>query len=1150
MRSEKLNIAFNLNFSETVSRARTKGDIRGSSHPHRVGFAANDAYRRAPVAMEDEGGDAEAPVSPAERHHRDPDGTLRRDVWPRIVDSEMRIPNHYAALLALAGETPETAQQIEKDLPRTGATFAVQGLLKPGTSVHALAPEIRTAQIRRRATTQANPLPQHRPFAGLPMWESLRNVLTAYAAHDPVMGYVQSMNFIAAFLLLAGLREEDAFWCLIALVDRVVPGYFSEGMAAAKLDQRVFARLLHIHLPAVGLHLETLAPDNIVCGIISSQWLLTLFVNVLPTAVTMRIWDRVFVTGSRAPLFAACISLLAPRVNDVLGCNEMGECIELLQGLGDRLDDSDASVFLASVDAHLAHELSPERVLVETARERGRHRRPSDAGLPESVLAIPPVTEIDELTAGLESDLADVAGPKALRRMDAEDGKTTELGDDWEMAGDATDREDIEDVDLFGEVEMLRDMGDAPVRSRSGSPEEYGDESGSESPGRYSMDETRRREESQSMASGLRLSVAEVDGLASRLCALDERMDSLPVYSSEYRRCVKVLALRPLSTVHSSRLDPLRDEFVRGEADFRLLMQRALALGSEGLAWRQGVGVKLCEFNPGGALWSSWADSLFEHVVLRADGLLEILERIATELHWIVEMVRGKGNKLDKRDDDTPDTPPEEETQTSSAGGRRPIWRREPDPPPNASTVTDVSAVHLARMSAQLKELIAGVNKIAALARGDLPALASNAADVRAGLRRQSDALATAVSEWSAAAESRRRRKTASTLRAVTTATRDATGAFAEGAGDEDEDGEELEAFEDTPEALEAAYEDEASRLAAAEAAIAAAVKSISRRKTAVERDSKAAAEVREHAAAQKSAADEREARVEKVAEAVRLALEERCAQSHLDECESLANHVDMLGRESLRLWSDLIGRWADFVRKATAEVAMGYVTVVDASTQCAQDLIEENHKIAAAKAAAQANNHGIGGMLSDAAEFVASEAGLVGGSSPAAPGSSGGGLGSLRDRMREQSKKAMSTMNSLGGNLSHTLQGATGGFGFTRFKGGKDEKGEVGGSREDQATELRDTPSATPESEQPRGGHAEIVSPLDAGLGELVRAVSLGAGEGEGTPKPRAESRQLQTLRADIGKLEERRDTLVTRKQALRELIMSQTRAKLMSST
>ena len=42
--------------------------------------------------------------------------------------------------------------------------------------------------------------------------ESLKRVLTAFAAHDAVMGYVQSMNFLAAFLLLAGVKEEDAFW--------------------------------------------------------------------------------------------------------------------------------------------------------------------------------------------------------------------------------------------------------------------------------------------------------------------------------------------------------------------------------------------------------------------------------------------------------------------------------------------------------------------------------------------------------------------------------------------------------------------------------------------------------------------------------------------------------------------------------------------------------------------------------------------------------------------------------------------------------------------------------------------------------------------------------------------------------------------------
>eukprot|EP00959_Pyramimonas_sp_CCMP1952_P159047 3326018-Pyramimonas_sp.AAC.2 len=31
-----------------------------------------------------------------------------------------------------------------------------------------------------------------------------------------------------------------------------------------------------------GLHLAALGPDNIICGIIASQWLLTLFVHALP----------------------------------------------------------------------------------------------------------------------------------------------------------------------------------------------------------------------------------------------------------------------------------------------------------------------------------------------------------------------------------------------------------------------------------------------------------------------------------------------------------------------------------------------------------------------------------------------------------------------------------------------------------------------------------------------------------------------------------------------------------------------------------------------------------------------------------------------------------------------------------------------------
>lgn len=69
---------------------------------------------------------------------------------------------------------------------------------------------------------------------------ALKRVLTAFAAHDAALGYVQSMNFLAAFLLLAGVAEEDAFWCLVVLVEDVVPGYFCEGMVAAKVCECVY----------------------------------------------------------------------------------------------------------------------------------------------------------------------------------------------------------------------------------------------------------------------------------------------------------------------------------------------------------------------------------------------------------------------------------------------------------------------------------------------------------------------------------------------------------------------------------------------------------------------------------------------------------------------------------------------------------------------------------------------------------------------------------------------------------------------------------------------------------------------------------------------------------------------------------------------
>jgi hypothetical protein len=53
------------------------------------------------------------------------------------------------------------------------------------------------------------------------------------------VGYCQGMNFVAAMLLLVLSDEEHAFWCLCALVEDVLPGYYSHAMVAAEVDQLV-----------------------------------------------------------------------------------------------------------------------------------------------------------------------------------------------------------------------------------------------------------------------------------------------------------------------------------------------------------------------------------------------------------------------------------------------------------------------------------------------------------------------------------------------------------------------------------------------------------------------------------------------------------------------------------------------------------------------------------------------------------------------------------------------------------------------------------------------------------------------------------------------------------------------------------------------
>jgi len=59
---------------------------------------------------------------------------------------------------------------------------------------------------------------------------------------NPLVGYCQGMNLLAAALILV-LEEEDAFWCFVNIVEKTLPpNYFTSNLLVSQADQRCVHR--------------------------------------------------------------------------------------------------------------------------------------------------------------------------------------------------------------------------------------------------------------------------------------------------------------------------------------------------------------------------------------------------------------------------------------------------------------------------------------------------------------------------------------------------------------------------------------------------------------------------------------------------------------------------------------------------------------------------------------------------------------------------------------------------------------------------------------------------------------------------------------------------------------------------------------------
>ncbi|XP_071752605.1 TBC1 domain family member 2B [Centroberyx gerrardi] len=241
----------------------------------------------------------------------------RPKVWHWCVSFHVRKfrdhvqPDYYETLLTVAREKPNPAsKQIELDLLRT--------------------------------------LPNNKHYAspsadGI---QKLRNVLLAFSWRNPDIGYCQGLNRLAAIALLY-LDQEEAFWCLIAIVEVFMPrDYYTKTLLGSQVDQRVFKDLMSEKLPRLHAHFEQYKVDF---SLITFNWFLVVFVDSVVSDILFKIWDAFLYEGPKI-IFRFALALFKYKEEEFLKLQDSTAIFKYLRYFTRTILDSRKLMNIAFVD--------------------------------------------------------------------------------------------------------------------------------------------------------------------------------------------------------------------------------------------------------------------------------------------------------------------------------------------------------------------------------------------------------------------------------------------------------------------------------------------------------------------------------------------------------------------------------------------------------------------------------------------------------------------------------------------------------------------------------------------------------------------------------------------------------------------------------
>ncbi|CAI5772080.1 Hypothetical predicted protein [Podarcis lilfordi] len=197
-------------------------------------------------------------------------------------------------------------------------------------------------------------LPEHPAFQSETGIAALRRVLTAYAHRNPKIGYCQSMNILASVLLLYA-KEEEAFWLLVAVCERMLPDYFNHRVIGAQVDQSIFEELIKERLPELAEHMKDLST----LASVSLSWFLTLFLSIMPLESAVNVVDCFFFDGIKA-IFQFGLAILEANAVELCNSKDDGHALMILSRFLDHVKNEESPLpLIGNQHAFFSDDIEP-----------------------------------------------------------------------------------------------------------------------------------------------------------------------------------------------------------------------------------------------------------------------------------------------------------------------------------------------------------------------------------------------------------------------------------------------------------------------------------------------------------------------------------------------------------------------------------------------------------------------------------------------------------------------------------------------------------------------------------------------------------------------------------------------------------------------